>query len=107
MPSDLYYAPEKFGLTTIGEVDFSSGDYCFDYTVVWQRQEDGAFLFGDDAGCSCPSPFEDTGLNDLTVAKGIGEIITHLGTRQSDSYYDRSGEIARLVELMHTARKEV
>lgn len=44
-------------METIGEVDFASG-YEFDKTVVWRRKADGVFLWAEDNGCSCPSPFE-------------------------------------------------
>lgn len=54
---DVYYQPEKFGLKMIGEVDFSDGNYCFDYRAVWLH-EDGTLYTARDAGCSCPSPFE-------------------------------------------------
>lgn len=55
---DLYYQPEKFGLTQIGEIEWSDECYQFDKTVVW-KHEDGRFFLGEDAGCSCPSPFEN------------------------------------------------
>jgi hypothetical protein len=61
---DLYYQPEKFGLTQVGEVNWSDEAYQFDKTVVW-KHEDGRFFLGEDSGCSCPSPFENfLGLSD-------------------------------------------
>lgn len=54
---DVYFTPEKFGLTTIGEVDFSSGLNEFDLFVVW-KDSAGNFLWAEDSGCSCPSPFD-------------------------------------------------
>jgi hypothetical protein len=63
--ADVYYQPEKFDLTPVAEVDFSDGNYCFDYRVVW-RHSSGVFYTARDSGCSCPSPFEDyTKLEDL------------------------------------------
>lgn len=58
MSYDPYYNPEKFGLTTIGEVQWDDDCYGFDLTVVW-KHEDGSFYWASDSGCSCPSPFED------------------------------------------------
>ena len=66
MGMDVYYDPEKFGLTTIGEADFSSGSYEFDLFVVWQDNATGDLLWGQDSGCSCPSPFDFQGVGDLT-----------------------------------------
>jgi hypothetical protein len=63
--SNVYYAPEKFGLTAFGQVD-DGGPYEFDLFVVWTSGDDSNVLWGTDSGCSCPSPFEDTGINDLS-----------------------------------------
>lgn len=54
---DVYYQPERFGLTVVAEIDYSSGIYEFDFRVVW-RHSSGLVLTARDAGCSCPSPFE-------------------------------------------------
>lgn len=99
--SDIYYSPEKFGLTAIGQVDFSDGNYCFDYTAVWQT-DDGAFVYADDYGCSCPSPFESTSVNDLLPVTSLTEFGAYLESRQ-DSSEDRSSDIADLLERMHKA----
>ena len=61
MPSDpdVYTYPEKFGLNLIGEIaGDASGDYGFDIFVVWKNKY-GKLYWGEDSGCSCPSPFED------------------------------------------------
>lgn len=77
----IHSDPEKFGLTLIGEVDFSDGNYCFDYTAAW-RTGDGSLVYADDAGCSCPSPFEDTSVGDMTVCTPA-ELQAHLEQRQA------------------------
>lgn len=61
--SNMYYDPEKFGLTIVGEID-RADSYEFDKFVVW-RKADGSTWYCTDSGCSCPSPFEDEGINDL------------------------------------------
>ena len=102
---NLYYDPEKFGLTTIGEIDFSDGNYCFDYTVVWKRESDGRFVYADDAGCSCPSPFEDTGVDELTVLPERGCLDAFKKHCEEREGYDgpRTTETAELLERMHAA----
>lgn len=66
--NNVYYDPIKFGLDIVGEIDVG-GSYEFDKFVVWSRRAwDGAgsrFVYGTDSGCSCPTPFEDVGVNDL------------------------------------------
>jgi len=51
---NIYSATEKFGLETVGEVEFSSGAYEFDTTVVWRDKETGSLYVASDSGCSCP-----------------------------------------------------
>jgi hypothetical protein len=63
---DVYYQPEKFDLVPVCEIDYSTGSYEFDLRVVWKHTPTGRLLTARDAGCSCPSPFEDyCSLNDL------------------------------------------
>ena len=52
-----YYNPELFGLEIVAELNpFLS--YEFDMVVVWKDKE-GNLFWAADAGCSCPTPFED------------------------------------------------
>lgn len=55
--NDVYYDPQKFGLTLVGEVDFIE---CYEYDIValW-RHEDGTHYWGASSGCSCNSPFDE------------------------------------------------
>jgi hypothetical protein len=53
----LYYDPEDFGLTVVGEVEWSEPSYSFNRTVIW-RDNYGQLYWASDSGCSCPSPFE-------------------------------------------------
>lgn len=56
---DLYNQPEKFGIKTIGDVEWDDESYQFNMTVVWQSETDPTlFYWASDSGCSCPSPFE-------------------------------------------------
>ncbi len=105
---DPYYNPADFGLETVGEIDFSSGEYEFDLTVIWRRISDGAFVYADDSGCSCPSPFEDKGIEDLTVLRkginGLNDIKAVLEQRDAASYHQpnsRGPAIVALIERAH------
>lgn len=62
---DVYYAPEKFGLTPVAEIELDNESYQFNIRMVW-RHTDGTLYTARDSGCSCPSPFERyTKLEDL------------------------------------------
>lgn len=58
--SNVYYSPQDFGLTIVGDVEDHSydNDYGFNMFVVWANSE-GALFYSWDSGCSCPSPFEN------------------------------------------------
>lgn len=83
---DIYYQPDKFGIQTIGEVEWDDESYQFNITAVWQSKEDPElFYWASDSGCSCPSPFESfTSLEGDSydeVFKGTkAEVIQHLLT---------------------------
>lgn len=65
----VYYHPEKWELKVVGEVEDPDASYSFDTLIVWQHT-DGRLFWAQDAGCSCPSPFEDyRDLGDLTPIK--------------------------------------
>jgi hypothetical protein len=106
---NIYYDPEKFGLVTIGEIDWSDGCYQFDLTVVWKRESDGRFVYADDSGCSCPAPFESTGIDEVTALRkrgGLKDFKEYCAKRQADSAYggeNREAEVAALLDRMHAA----
>lgn len=94
--SNIYYSPGKFGLEIVGEIDRSDGCYQFDYVVVWRDPVSGLFYWAQDAGCSCPSPFEDfTKLEDLTVLNCIED----LDGIEENSYSEAERVTVELVDL--------
>ncbi len=107
--NNLYSSPGKFGLATVGEVEWDDACYSFDLTVVWKDIETGALYFADDSGCSCPSPFEDTGRDDLTLIDRPQVLIDHINKRIADLYDWNASENERAKgdagQLIVTARK--
>lgn len=103
----MYYDPAKFGLEPVGEIEWSSGSYESALTVVWKRISDGRLVYAEDSGCSCPSPFEDTGIEDLTILRkrgGLEDFKKHCNERSASNYDgDRQVEVAELLERMHAA----
>jgi hypothetical protein len=97
---DPFYQPEKFNLTQVAMIDYSDGQYQFDYRVVW-RHEDGTLYTARDTGCSCPSPFENYHtLEDLEVAN-IPELIEEARSEGKVEWYD-GDSIADFVEELRT-----
>lgn len=104
---DMYSSPEHFGLTTFGEIQWGEPSYDFDLTVVWRRNFDGAFVYAEDSGCSCPSPFEGTGIEDLARATPLAAFKAHLDERAAEAKgwggTDQSVDVAEMLERMHAA----
>lgn len=99
--SNIYYNPDQFDMKIVGEIDWSDGNYQFDLTVVWQRISDNVFLFGEDEGCSCPTPFDNMKITELRMATPMSEFKIHLDNSNINENQDRSMQIADLLERMH------
>lgn len=56
--SNIFYYPEKHGLTTVACISYDNTSYQFDYRVVWREDMTGILYTARDSGCSCPTPFE-------------------------------------------------
>lgn len=63
--NNIYYSPETFGLETVHVADDPEAYYSFDMFVIWRDVETGALFYGQDSGCSCPTPFEYVGRDEL------------------------------------------
>ena len=46
---NVYYNPEKHGLTPVAEYEYSSGMYEFDTRVIWRHQASGALYMARDS----------------------------------------------------------
>ena len=95
-----YHSPEKYGLEIVGTVDWG-GSYEFDMVVAWKRLDDGAFFWAQDAGCSCPTPFEG-----MTVGDGV-KPIEDLATfhavlleKNAQKRHDPADETAAITDLV-------
>jgi len=96
--SNIYYDPEKHGLRTVGEVEWSEPCYDFNLTVVWQDVDTGAYYYASDSGCSCPSPFEDYDRTNITRVERTQDLIDGLAKAKADNFYrsDDDDEVARV-----------
>lgn len=99
--SNVYYNPEKWGLTVVAQIDYSSGSYEFDYRVVW-RDEEGNFFTARSAGCSCPMPFEEFAskaeLERCTAESLIAEV-------NGDHYYADLSERRKFIQTVLDAMR--
>ena len=73
----MYYNPERYGLTVIGEVSWHLPSYDFDFTLVL-ADEEGTLWWSRDSGCSCPAPFEDHKFPDDFLPGTLTELIANL-----------------------------
>jgi len=106
MTADVYYQPEAFGLTVLGELNDPQACYSFDDLVVWLH-EDGTVYWASDSGCSCPSPFEwATKLADLetVTAESWSEfaqaVAEHCVNEPDSQAADRTQLLAKVSSLI-------
>lgn len=88
-----YDQPGNFGLELIGTIEWDEESYQFNMTAIWRDAEDSSVLFwASDAGCSCPSPFEDLkSRDDLTTGSRM-ELQEYLETRVAEKESEEPGE---------------
>ncbi len=91
----IYCNPESFGLRIFAETRNEAMDYAFSMFVVWQDAA-GQLFWAEDAGCSCPDPFEDITeieqLNTIIGADGLEAFFNALTAwgdhNRTDTYGD-------------------
>ena len=89
----MYYDPKDYGLELVGDAEEEDQCYSFCIFAVWKDAE-GTLYWGDDSGCSCPSPFEDyASKNDLNNGT-VQDVHNALDTwvNQWDGEYTRRRE---------------
>jgi hypothetical protein len=98
--SNIYTHPEAYGLTVVAEVE-AAGGYELDTFAIW-RDEHGTFWWADDAGCSCPIPFDGRDLSNLPSGS-LKDAITDLKAGMADSDYPNRAREGRLAlgKLIH------
>jgi hypothetical protein len=67
-----YYDPEKCGFKLALIFDDNTLSYEYDTTIFLEEIETGKIYAAHNAGCSCPTPFEDYHkLSDLTACPNV------------------------------------
>jgi hypothetical protein len=61
--NNIYYSPEKFGLTTVATLDAANVSYEFYTIALWTDGQ--KFYWAYSSGCSCPCPFEEIGMDNV------------------------------------------
>lgn len=70
--NNIYYNPEEFGYEVVKDIELDDEPWQFHLLVIW-RDDNGNLVYGVDMGCSCPSPFEYQGPDDL-IPYSYGEV---------------------------------
>lgn len=104
---NVYYNPEKHGLTPLGEVD-TADSYEFAKLVVWRRDEDGVMFWATDSGCSCPSPFEDAdSVDDLTRIDDVSKFSREARTWLREQYDVRADDRDALERIIRQVQRRM
>lgn len=61
---DTNYKTNEVGLVKLGELDEADLSYEYNKLLVVKHEPTGRVFYAIDAGCSCPTPFEDHHFND-------------------------------------------
>lgn len=105
--ANLYFSPEKFGVSIVGDINWVQPSYSFDQTVVWWSPAEKVLMWADDSGCSCPTPFGDVHLGNVERGSLV-DLQAHLEKHLSgavgfEHWYD---EYDGSVSHDHAAAKE-
>jgi len=85
-----YSNPEKCGLSLLATAEEDEA-YQFDIIALWKDIPTGRLFMAHDAGCSCPSPFENvTGVSDLTEVSTFPEALSFIGAQAYSNPTDAS-----------------
>lgn len=100
--TSMYDHPEDFGLKLVSEVYINTIDgYCpggFDTVAIW-RTKDNRYLIGNDVGCGCSIPFENTRADQLTEITTFDELKTFVqDVWQTRPAYEIIGDYSTLAE---------
>ncbi len=111
--ADVYCDPEKFGLEVVANAELSEPCYSFDMAVVWYSKDAKKFYWGQDSGCSCPSPFEGVHLIDLssgTKGEAVAWLKSLIGEKpdaeeweyDARDWHYRNGQVTEAIEKVVT-----
>lgn len=79
------YDPAKCGLELVAEIE-TGGSYEFCTTLLFRDVATGGIYIAQDAGCSCPTPFEDClSLADMVQPQTEDEVARLLASHHYDS----------------------
>jgi hypothetical protein len=71
---NLYYEPKQAGFELVGMIEEDNLSYEFNMLIVLRNLDTGKIYVAADSGCSCPSPFEDTKVEDLEHVTSIAQL---------------------------------
>jgi hypothetical protein len=91
--SDVYSSPKKHGLEIFGEANQEDMCYAYNKFVIWKTKE-GKYFYGDDSGCSCPSPFEEyRSIDNLYPVYNKEQLLTAIDNWVNGSLYSKGDRI--------------
>lgn len=96
------YDVKEYEFEILDDIQWGEADYSFDLTRVFIHVPTQALYAANDSGCSCPSPFEDTLVGELTPITTLAELdlfvadrMTYTTPRSVDQYAFLRGNVDR------------
>lgn len=92
---NIYYNPQNCGLELVGTAE-EEPEYNFHIVLLLRDVLSGRFFMAEDAGCSCPIPFENhRGVSKLTEVQDISQAISFLNHCESNRGWGDEGASMR------------
>jgi hypothetical protein len=57
--ANMWGLPDDLAIETIAMIEDPQANYSFDNFWIFKHKASGRIFYGQDSGCSCPTPFED------------------------------------------------
>ena len=106
MKPNPYFSPEKWGLELLAEVE-TGGSYEFCTSLLFRHSATAVVYVVQDAGCSCPTPFEWVeSLSDMVEPQTEDEVARLLGSHHYDLTLADSVEFVRAWKLAREAKPD-
>lgn len=101
--ADYQEAAENHPWRVVASIDWENRPYSFCETRVYKDNRTGLLYLAFDTGCSCPKPFEDHTVADLTPLRTIADWYDHASMHRV--FPDGYGDGTRLCDVQAVARQ--
>ena|SRR6266487_1360075 len=98
--NNVYYNPDKCGLTLIAKVE-EALSWEYDMVIAVRDNESDKLYVVHDSGCSCPTPFEDvSSFSDMTEIRSVADAQSFVNSYKSYDVADKLAFFRKIQEAL-------